>query len=121
MSNINDYGVDMNNKTLVEFNFSPVDELSDEDAAAFSGGAATIYRDVNFKGGGLKYSSGDRNLVDNNFNDTTSSIVITGNERWRFYRDVNFQGPAVTLGRGRYSFVADFGILNDSISSLRRL
>ncbi|MCC5666452.1 hypothetical protein LC653_21665 [Nostoc sp. CHAB 5784] len=49
------------------------------------------------------------------------SRVITGNERWRFYRDVNFRGPAVTLTAGRYSFVRDFGIPNDSISSLRRL
>ncbi|MCC5618776.1 peptidase inhibitor family I36 protein [Nostoc sp. CHAB 5836] len=121
MSNINNYGVDMNKKTLAELNLSAVNELRDEDAAAFSGGAATIYRDANFKGGGLKYSNGDSNLVNDNFNDTTSSIIITGNERWRFYRDVNFQGPAVTLGRGRYSFVADFGIPNDSISSLRRL
>ncbi|MEH2424771.1 MAG: beta/gamma crystallin-related protein [Nostoc sp.] len=121
MSNINNYGVDMNNKSLTELSLSAVTELSDEVAATCSGGSATIYRDVDFKGGGIKYFNGDSNLVDNNFNDTTSSIIITGNERWRFYRDINFRGPARTLGPGRYSFVENEGIPNDWISSLRRV
>ncbi|MEH2256163.1 beta/gamma crystallin-related protein [Nostoc sp.] len=121
MSNINNYGVDMSNKSLAELSFSAVKELSDEVAATCGGGSASIYRDINYKGGGIKYYNGDSNLVDNNFNDETSSIIITGNERWKFYRDINFTGPSVTLGPGRYSFVPNVGIPNDWISSLTRL
>lgn len=121
MSNINNYGVDMNNQTFAELNLSAVKEVSDEAAATCSGGSASIYRDINFNGGGLRFFNGDSNLVNNNFNDTASSIIITGNERWAFYRDINYQGPSVILGRGRYSFVGDYGIPNDSISSLRRI
>lgn len=111
----------MNNKTFAELNLSAVKEVSDEVAATCGGGSASIYRDINFKGGGIKFFNGDSNLVNNNFNDTTSSIIITGNERWKFYRDINYKGPSVILGPGRYSFVPNYGIPNDSISSLRRI
>ncbi|WP_100897054.1 beta/gamma crystallin-related protein [Nostoc flagelliforme] len=121
MSNIKNQGVDMNKKTLAELSFSAVKELSDEVAATSSGGVATIYRDINFQGGGIAYSFSDPNLVDNNFNDTTSSIIISPGETWRFYRDVEFRGPFVTLGEGSYSFVPNVGIPNDSISSLVRI
>nr|ADO19179.1 hypothetical protein Nfla_6402 [Nostoc flagelliforme str. Sunitezuoqi] len=51
MSNIKNHGVDMNKKTLAELSFSGVKELSDEVAATSSGGAANVYRDVNYLGG----------------------------------------------------------------------
>ncbi|MEH2318044.1 beta/gamma crystallin-related protein [Nostoc sp.] len=119
MSNINNYGVDMNKITLTELSFSTVKELSDEVAATCSGGTASLFRDANFQGGGITFSNSDANLTNNNFNDATSSIVITGNQRWRFYKNANFQGPSITLGPGRYARVAR-GV-NDSISSLKRL
>ncbi|MBN3874044.1 beta/gamma crystallin-related protein [Nostoc sp. JL33] len=119
MSNINNYGVDINNKTLAELSFSAVKELSDEVAATCSGGSVSLFRDGNFKGGGIRFSNSDANLSNNNFNDATSSIVITGNQKWRFYKNANFKGPSVTLGRGRYPRVS--GGLNDSITSLKRI
>ena len=119
MSNINNYGVDMNKKTLTELSFSAVKELNDEVAATCSGGNVSLYRDGNFQGGGITFSNSDANLANNNFNDATSSIIIRGNQRWRFYKNVNFRGPSVTLGPGRYPRVGQG--LNDSISSLKRI
>ena len=121
MSNIKNQGIDMNKKTLAELSFSAVNELSDEVAATSSGGVAILYQDINFGGRSLRFNNGDSNLVNNNFNDETSSIVISPGERWRFYRDINFRGPSVTLRGGAYSFVPRVGIPNDWISSLRRL
>ncbi|MBW4616637.1 MAG: peptidase inhibitor family I36 protein [Desmonostoc vinosum HA7617-LM4] len=119
MSNINNYGVDMNKKTLTELSFSAVKELNDEVAGTCSGGRVNIYEGINFQGRGITFSRGDGNLVNNNFNNVTSSIIITGNERWRFYKNANFRGPFITLGPGRYRTLAR-GV-NNSISSLRRL
>ncbi|WP_414573864.1 beta/gamma crystallin-related protein [Nostoc sp. CCY 9925] len=119
MSNINNYGVDMNNKTLTELSFSAVKELNDELAATCSGGRVNIFQDANFQGRGITFSNSDANLANNGFNDVTSSIVITGNERWRFYKNANFRGPSVTLGPGRYPRLSR-GV-NNSISSIKRI
>ncbi|MDZ8235969.1 MAG: beta/gamma crystallin-related protein [Nostoc sp. ChiQUE01a] len=119
MSNINNYGVDMNKKTLTELSFSAVKELNDEVAATCSGGNVSIFRGANFQGGGITFSRSDANLANNNFNNATSSIIITGNQRWRFYKNANFSGPSITLGPGRYRRVASS--VNDSISSLKRI
>ncbi|WP_375507271.1 beta/gamma crystallin-related protein [uncultured Nostoc sp.] len=119
MSSINNYGVDMNDKTLAELSFSAVKELSDEVAATCSGGNVSLFRDKNFQGGGITFSGSDANLANNNFNDATSSIIITGNQRWRFYKNANFKGSSVTLGPGRYRSVAQ-GV-NDSITSIKRI
>jgi Beta/Gamma crystallin len=106
-----------------EFEAPAFQELDDEVAATCSGGVAYLYHDAGFQGRRLQFFNGENNLGKWNFNDKTSSLVISGNERWRFYRDINFQGPSVTLGRGAYSLARlnQLGIPNDSISSLRRV
>nr|ADO19005.1 ornithine cyclodeaminase [Nostoc flagelliforme str. Sunitezuoqi] len=63
MSNIKNHGVDMNKKTLAELSFSGVKELSDEVAATSSGGAANVYRDVNYLGGGISRVSASQTLL----------------------------------------------------------
>ncbi|RCJ21446.1 hypothetical protein A6770_30425 [Nostoc minutum NIES-26] len=119
MSNINNYGVDMNKKTLTELSFSAVKELNDEVAATCSGGSVTLFGATNFNGQGRFFSRSDRDLFRNGFDNGTSSIIITGNQRWRFYERPGFQGPFITLGPGRYRTLSR-GV-NNTISSLRRL
>ncbi len=100
-----------------------VEELDNEVAATCSGGVAYLYQDKGFQGRRLQFFNGENDLRKWNFNDKTSSIKIVGNERWRFYRDINREGKAVTLGRGEYSLfrLQQLGIPNDSISSLKRI
>jgi len=57
--------------------------------------------------------------VGGNWNDKVSSFVIVSG-RWQFFKDINFhfeQGG--TLGPGLYPFVEEFGIDNDSLSSVK--
>jgi hypothetical protein len=57
--------------------------------------------------------------VGGNWNDIVSSFVIVSG-RWQFFKDINFQfEQGGTLGPGLYSFVQNFGIDNDSLSSVR--
>ena len=60
------------------------------------------------------------------FNDRTSSMtILSGN--WSFYRDPNFAAPfrcrstRLIVGPGSYPRIADLGIPNDAISSLRQV
>jgi hypothetical protein len=57
--------------------------------------------------------------INGNWNDRTSSFVIISGH-WTFFKDINFsfqQGGI--LGPGLYSFVQNFGIDNDALSSVR--
>ncbi|MEH2046060.1 beta/gamma crystallin-related protein [Nostoc sp.] len=132
MSNINNYGVDMNKKTLAQLNLSAVKELNDEVAATCSGGVAytgsndpdvILYRDGGFGGSdplSVNASIGDGlGYVGDDFNDLTSSIVITRGT-WEFYKDSGFRLYQATLGPGQYSILPG-GIENDSLSSLFRI
>ena len=63
---------------------------------------------------------GNLNAADDNFfNDRVSSIVVQ-QAVWAFFPNAGFnaQYPR-TLGPGLYSFVVDFGIQNDDLSSLQ--
>jgi hypothetical protein len=63
------------------------------------------------------------------WNDKVSSFVIVSGY-WQFFKDINFQTqqgkgnnapgkPAGTFGPGEYSWVQDWGIDNDAISSIK--
>jgi Beta/Gamma crystallin len=57
--------------------------------------------------------------INGNWNDIVSSFIIESG-RWQVFRDINFRvNQGGILGPGHYSFVEDFGIDNDSISSVR--
>ena len=81
-----------------------------------------IFEHRNLHGGHKHVFSSEPNLNagdDNFFNDRLSSFVILEG-RWQFFRDSNFGSPASNvLGPGVYGWVEDFGIPNDSVSSLR--
>ncbi|WP_442944349.1 beta/gamma crystallin-related protein [Nostoc sp.] len=83
-----------------------------------------MFQDNGFAGKGLSVNAttgdGLSDLRIYGFNDKTSSIsIIRG--RWTFYRDINFNGPLVTLTRGRYSSPGAAHIPNDTVSSLLRV
>jgi|SRR5215469_4727552 len=59
--------------------------------------------------------------IGGNWNDIVSSFVIVSGV-WQFFHDINFQflqGNPAGLGPGLYSWVEDFGIDNDQLSSVR--
>jgi hypothetical protein len=58
---------------------------------------------------------------DETWNDKVSSFVIVSGV-WQFFKDINFQfqqGNPGGLGPGLYHFTQEFGIDNDSLSSVR--
>jgi hypothetical protein len=53
------------------------------------------------------------------WDDNISSFVVLAG-RWQFFRDRNFEGPVgTTMGPGIYQTMADSGLPNDAISSIR--
>jgi hypothetical protein len=101
-------------------------ELDDRIAANLNGGTVSLYEnDLDISNGGrrLDFNYGTDNLTAPiyNFNDLTSSIKITGDKNWNFYRDINRQSYLTTLEPGEYDLkdLEERGIPNDSISSLR--
>jgi hypothetical protein len=80
---------------------------------------AVIFADDNFQGDHRHVFLPEPDLSNNNFNDTTSSIVIELGA-WMFFQDSEFDGHyAPILGPGIYPRVVTIGIANDAVSSLR--
>ncbi|WP_414518220.1 beta/gamma crystallin-related protein [Nostoc sp. PCC 9305] len=114
MSNINNYGIDMNNDR-------PFQELSCETAAAIQGGAsAQVFTDADFSGTASNIF--DYDVPDfQGFNDQISSIKVFSGQ-WVFWSDANFSGSGIILGPGEYSNLSNLngGVYNDVISSAKR-
>jgi Mannan-binding protein/Beta/Gamma crystallin len=51
------------------------------------------------------------------FNDKASSIVVNNGQKWRFYKDKNFQGEFIEVGPEDSS--SNLGNLNNQISSFK--
>jgi Beta/Gamma crystallin len=85
-------------------------------------GHVILFEHASFRGAHRHVFNAEQNLNaddDDDFNDSVSSIVvISGN--WQFFRNSNFDDdyPSI-LGPGIYSWVEDYGIRNDDMSSLR--
>jgi Beta/Gamma crystallin/Kelch motif len=81
-----------------------------------------LFEHANFHGAHKHVFASESNLNagdDNFFNDKTSSIVVL-QALWAFYRDSSFQQRFPQyLGPALYSWVENFHIVNDSISSLQ--
>jgi hypothetical protein len=87
---------------------------------------AIVFEHVNFRGRHRHIFGQEANFADtedNELNDQISSFVILSGV-WRFYRHADF-GDQVPADRnfppGQYANVADFGIDNDQVSSLRAI
>ena len=112
-----------------EFEAPAFQELDDEVAATCSGGYVALYENGPLRGPILYFwgpiGSGSRDLrtaVGGNFNDKTSSIVISAGERWQFFEHIGHRGRSVTLGPGSYPVLPrDTGFPNDWVSSLKRV
>lgn len=95
-----------------------VEDISQENAAAYSGGRVILYDGKNEGGTSLSFTTGYvSNLGKYGFNDKTSSIEITNSQRWQFWLNTNFRGNSITYGKGKFNLQ---GIYNNSISSLSR-
>ena len=98
-------------------------ELDNEVAASSRRNVAYLYENDNFQGERLPFADGAFYLHTWKFDNKTSSIQIEGNAQWAFYPDTWFKGNPVIIGSGNYTStqLEQLGILNDSISSLRRV
>lgn len=97
-----------------------VQDLSHENAAAVSGGAAVLFDGRNRRGARRRFNrrpgQGVRNL--GNFNNRASSVRIDGGEQWGFALGRNFRGVKFILGAGTTNLG---GNRNNNIESLARI
>ena len=81
--------------------------------------AVVLFEHVHYFGRMQVISSSSSNLALSNFNDDTSSFIITGGT-WELYSGANYVGSTLTLGQGLYrspSFLRP--IANDDLTSVR--
>lgn len=79
-----------------------------------------LFRDSNFKGGSLTLTESDSDLRRSGMSDKASSCEVTGGA-WLLYDDVNFRGDCKLLVEGKYNDFKRYGILNDTVSSVRKI
>ena len=81
--------------------------------------AILLFEHHKYYGSVLELSSSNANLTNANFDNFTSSFIITGGT-WQLYSDNDYQGESATVGEGFYniSYLRDT-ISNDEISSVR--
>lgn len=79
----------------------------------------TLYDRDNFEGRSFNASNDVVSLQRFDFNDKTSSIVVTGG-RWEICEDSSFHGRCMVLRPGRYTTLRGSG-LDNRITSLRRV
>lgn len=123
MSSIKNQTKNLNNITIVQ-------ELSDATAETCSGGkapAVTLFANEQLSGDRKDINGNDRDLRNGplkGFNDRTSSIIIREG-KWELFSDKEYsQGTGSRknpLGPGIYNTARDFGLPNNSLSSLRRV
>ena len=81
--------------------------------------AILLFEHYKYYGRELELRSSNANPTCDNFDDLTSSIIITGGT-WQLYSESDYQGESVTVGEGFYniSYLSDT-ISNDALSSVR--
>jgi hypothetical protein len=100
----------------MQFHFAPKADPS----AAQALPEIKLFKDDKFNGDCLT-CYGDTPYVGNDWNDTCSSIIVV-NGFWQCYNDASFQNPTGgPIGPGGYPVLADVGIGNDVISSVKFL
>jgi len=76
-----------------------------------------LFEDADFHGA-HKHVFGTVSFLDD-FNDVTSSFIIFEGA-WELYLDADFNNPTgEVFGPGAYSWVGDWGVTNNAISSVR--
>jgi len=80
--------------------------------------AIVLFEHHKYYGRELELSSSNANLASANFDDLTSSFIITGGT-WQLYSESDYQGESVTFGEGIYKLSHLESISNDALSSVR--
>jgi len=80
--------------------------------------AIVLFEHHKYYGRELELSSSNANLTSANFDDLTSSFIITGGT-WQLYSGSDYQGGNVTFGEGIYNLSHLESISNDALSSVR--
>ncbi|MGF2039372.1 MAG: hypothetical protein RMZ43_029345 [Nostoc sp. CmiVER01] len=117
MSNINNNGVDMNNKQIKDlYSIEAVQDLDHEAAATISGGSLDLSDKQDGKGKRLNNIGRPRvNLY--NFKNKASWYEVTGKRDWIVYTGVKFSGKSRRLKAGtKGNFTGPF---NNDIESAR--
>lgn len=114
-------------KKMNNLNEQLFQELDDTFAAWCNGGTLYLYEDPGFKGRKIVCGTKDFGCNIGDLNNKISSIKITGNEKWAFYKNDNYIDYLTSLQGGnpdRKYDVDDLiasGIPDNSISSFRRI
>ncbi|MCC5616522.1 hypothetical protein LC605_15870 [Nostoc sp. CHAB 5836] len=98
-----------------------VEDISPEDAAAYSGGAINLYNGANQTGTASTFTGSIANLADFGIDNTTSSISITDNQTWILYKNANFSGASQSFSATNNSTLLNniVGGFNNSFSSIQ--
>lgn len=104
-------------------NIKAIEDISQESAAAISGGAlettdVTLYSESDLQGFQFPSNKKIEDLTEFGFNDATGSIAIANDKTWRFYEDANFQGQYIDVGPGQSANAGDFGMQISSFKAL---
>lgn len=81
------------------------------------GAPVSLFSQRGFGGARVDVQNEVRTLVNVDFNDQASSVIINDG-RWELCDDADFRGKCIVLGEGRYDDLRD---MNNRISSLRRV
>jgi hypothetical protein len=113
----------LNNQSIDLFAIPCVQNLTNENAAAVSGGTlqltdVTLYSEPDALG--LQFGSNKKieNLGDFGFNDGTASIFVSNDQTWRFYENANFEGDYRDVGPGEFVNIGDFGMTISSFQAI---
>ncbi|MBN3876373.1 MULTISPECIES: hypothetical protein [unclassified Nostoc] len=117
MSNINNYGVDMNNKQIKDlYSIEAVQDLSHEAAATISGGALDFSDKKDGEGRRLNNIANARRSL-GSFNNKATWYEVTGTRDWIAYTGENFTGKSRRLKAGtKGNFTGPF---NNDIASVK--
>jgi hypothetical protein len=113
----------LNNQSIDLFAIPCVQNLTNENAAAVSGGAleptdVTLYSEPDALGYEFGSNKKIENLSDFGFNDATGSIFVSNAQTWRFYENANFEGAFIDVGPGEFFNAGDFGMTISSFQAI---
>jgi hypothetical protein len=77
----------------------------------------TLWSKKNRQGSSFESDKGVPDLSQVGFDDKASSIAVNNGQKWRFYKDKNFQGEFIEIGPNDFS--GHLGHLNNQVSSFK--
>jgi Beta/Gamma crystallin len=77
----------------------------------------TLYSKANLKGATFKSDQGVPDLSQVGFDNKASSVAVNNAQKWRFYKDPNFQGEFIEIEPNQSR--GNLGMLNNQVSSFK--